>query len=552
MLTNAFRLTIFAFAFVSSVSAQVPATGRESLDAAKSISASSLRGHIRFLSGPLLGGRETGTRGYDIAAEYIASQMDSIGLRPAGDNGDWFQKITFTKSTGEPRASTLLLLAGDRKSTLIEGTDYIVPPNLVYKTIDFEAPVVFVGYGVTAPELGYDDYAGVDVRGKIVLHLFGAPPRFPSSQRAHYSNYVTKSEIAATHGAIARIRITAPEDEKIAPWKAFVRIMRGGILGWLKEDSPPSYSFPELKASVALSASGTRALFAQSPKSAEMVFQNARESRPQSFALPLRARIRARNNHNSITSANIIGVIPGSDPALREQYVVYTAHLDHLGICPPVGGDNVCHGAWDNASGVASLLEVARAYTKVHPPPRRSVLFVVSTAEESGLLGADYFAHFPTIPRESIIANINIDSAPGLLGATNTLTAFGSEHSTLGSNAEKAASQLGYEITPDPMPEQIVFVRSDQYSFVRQGIPALFLTDGKAGMATLMQFIGTKYHTPLDRIDHPFDYQAAARAAGVTFLIGHDVAQQDDRPTWKPGDFFGETFGRHRSAASSK
>src|SRR4029077_1188641 len=233
------------------------------------------------------------------------------------------------------------------------------------------------------------------------------------------------------------------------------------------------------------------------------VFDTARKSKPQAFALPGSAHIHTVAVQSIIQSPNIIAELKGSDPALRDQYVVYTAHVDHLGICPAVEGDNVCHGALDNASGTSTLLEIARAYASLPHAPRRSVLFVFVTGEEMGLLGSDYFAYFPTVPRKSIVANVNIDGAPGLYYAMKDIVPLGAEHSSMGDNVELAARQMGYEISPDPMPEEVAFIRSDQYSFVLQGIPAVDITDGvKAfdpkvdGLAVIKKWLITRYHTP--------------------------------------------------------
>jgi len=244
---------------------------------------------------------------------------------------------------------------------------------------------------------------------------------------------------------------------------------------------------------------------------------------------------------------------------LRNQYVVYTAHVDHLGICPAVNGDNVCHGALDNASGVASLLEIARAFASLPKAPRRSLLFVFVTGEEMGLLGSDYFASYPTVPRSAIAADVNIDGAPGLFYSMKDLIAIGIEHSSLEQQVESAAKRIGYSLTPDPMPEENFFIRNDQYSFVQQGVPAVYISDGIHsvdpkidGFKVQKEWSVTKYHTPLDNMDQALDYESGARAAGVNFLVGYEVAQQDAAPTWSKGDFFGDKFGARHAGGGSQ
>jgi Zn-dependent M28 family amino/carboxypeptidase len=237
--------------------------------------------------------------------------------------------------------------------------------------------------------------------------------------------------------------------------------------------------------------------------------------------------------------------------------VVYTAHLDHLGLCPPVEGDNVCHGAYDNASGVATMLEVARAFTTLDPAPRRSILFAAVTGEEKGLLGSDYLALHPVVASARVDADINIDSAPGLLLATRDMVPLGAEHSTLRAPVEEAAREMGYEIGVDTHPEETYFIRSDQYSFVRAGVPAVCVTDGSKSAVpgvdaseTMLSWIRTRYHTPADRIDQPFDFESAARAARLNYLIGSKVARADTAPAWNAGDFFGGLYVKGTAAAT--
>jgi Zn-dependent M28 family amino/carboxypeptidase len=254
-------------------------------------------------------------------------------------------------------------------------------------------------------------------------------------------------------------------------------------------------------------------------------------------------------------SPNVAGLLRGSDPRIRDEVVVFTAHLDHLGIGEPVNGDSIYNGALDNASGSAALLEVARAFARLPKPPRRSVLFLAVTAEEKGLLGSDYFAEYPTVPSERIVANLNLDVL-AMLYPLRQVVPMGAEHSTLEATVKRAASQMGIELGPDPFPEEVFFVRSDQYSFVRRGVPSLFLfwgfksDSGVDAAARFREWGRTRYHTPQDDLSQPMDLEAGARHAQINFLVGLDVANADGRPAWKPGDFFGRTFGRGRPSAA--
>ena len=551
-------ICLLAFA-PSAIAQQVPAQDRDAIAATVTIRPDAIRAHIRFLSDSLLEGRAPDSRGYQIAARYVAAELEGMGLRPAGVSGTWFQPVPLRKAILDTSKSSMAVLAdspGSRPAdqAFVDGRDYVLTGDVNHAEYTLEGPVVFVGFGVTAPEENYDDYAGLDVHGKIVLTLNGAPPSFQSTVRAFYSDDVEKSKNALAHGATAMINTLLPEDWKRWPWDWDVPQFRMGSTNWLDKTGAPYNAFGIL---AQLNKSGAEMLFAGAPRSLEECFAAARSGRHHSFPLPWRVRIHTVSAHTAYQSPNIIGMLMGSDPALRDQYVVYTAHVDHLGLCPPIDGDSVCHGSLDNASGVATLLEIARAYTSLKQPPRRSVLFVFVTGEEMGLLGSDYFVHAPTVPLRQIVANINIDGAPGLLFSMKDVVAMGAEHSSIDKAVLLASREVGYTLSPDPMPEEVGFIRSDQYSFVQQGVPALNLSDGVAavdpsvdGLALEKKWLVTRYHTPLDNIDQPLDYESGAKAAGVNFLVGYELAQWDHSPQWNRGNFFGTRFG-HRHAESA-
>lgn len=541
---------------------QLNSADRAATEAAiKTIRADAIRAHMRFLSDSLLEGRAPDSRGYQIAARYVTTQLEAMGLRPGGLNGTWQQAVPLRKAVLDTSKSSLLLIADvvgthSQEQRLIDGQDYVLTGDVSHAENMLEAPVVFVGFGVTAPEQNYDDYAGIDVHGKIVLTLYGAAPaRFPSTIRAYYSDDGVKSKNAMAHGAIAMITTMLPEDWKRWPWDWDVPQFRMGSTRWLDKSGLPHDAFSD--GGVAqFSETGAARLFANAPKTMEEAFAAARLSRPQAFPLKWSVRIQSVSTVSNYESPNVIGELVGSDPALRDQYVVYTAHVDHLGICPPIDGDNVCHGTLDNASGVSTLLEIARAYSSLKQPPRRSVLFVFVTGEEMGLLGSDYFAHSPTVPLNKIVANVNIDGAPGLWPMSDVV-ALGAEHSTINKAAESAARELGYTVSAESMPEESGFIRSDQYSFVFQGVPAVEIIDGIVskdpnfnGLAPIKKWLVTRYHTPLDNMEQPLDFDSGARAAGLNFLVGYKIAQQDQPPMWNPGDFFGTRFGPRHSAST--
>ena len=542
------------------IAQQFSAADRAAAEAAmKQVRPQGIRAHMRFLSDDLLEGRGTGTPGYQVAAKYVASEMEAMGLEPAGVNGTWFQAVKFRGSKLVSDQSSLAIVRDGKDQPLKEGVDYETSGAISFKDVSVDAPAVFVGFGVSAPERHYDDYAGVDTRGKIVVVLYGAPASFPSTERAYYSDGIVKAANAVAHGAVGMLSLLSPEDQRRYPWQWITPQIRSGSLRWLDEKGNPHDVFPQLHAAGLLSQSGAEALFAGAPKSLDQVFATAKSGQPQAFPLPVTVKQHMISKHEEVESPNILGVLRGSDPQLRNQYVVYTAHVDHLGRCTPVDGDDICHGAFDNASGVAALLEVARAFTSLPHPPRRSILFAFVTGEEKGLLGSDYFANNPTVPKSDIVANVNIDSAPGLLYPLKDIVPLGVEHSSLSADVQQAAKMTGYQISPDPMPEEVFFIRSDQYSFVRQGIPAVDVTDGLQssdpklnGEKIVKTWMTTLYHTPKDNMNQPFYYDSAAKCTRLNFLIGYDVAEQAEAPAWNRGDFFAQKFAHGSGASAGK
>jgi hypothetical protein len=516
----------------------------------RTIRAAAIAAHIRFLADDTLEGRGTGTRGMVLAANYAAAQFELLGLKPAGEAGSYRQRVPFRRVRLEPEGSRLSLLRGGREQHFRFGDEFLMRGHPLWEASEVTAPLVFAGYGVTAPERNYDDYAGLEARGKIVVLLNGAPESFPSAVRAHYSASSTKLANAVAHGAVGILTIWTPGDEQRFPWVQLRRFSSRPGLYWHDHEGRMNDAYPSLRGLAVLHPTAAAQLFAGAPSSLEQVWADAREGKLRGFDLPGQAHMRMRSRHESIECANVVAALRGSDPRLREESVVFSAHLDHEGIGTPLDGDTIYNGALDNASGSAVLFEIARAFAALHRPPRRSVLFLATTAEEEGLLGADYFVQHPTVPIEQVVANINLDAVPALV-ATRDFVALGAEHSSLGAVAEAAARELGLALSPDWAPEQTFFVRSDQYPFVRQGVPALFLIPGVQGAADgvnprerLQQYLATLYHTPKDDLHQPLDFEAAATVARLNFLIGYRIAQADARPRWNPGDFFGEKFAR--------
>jgi hypothetical protein len=545
------RISFLALAISCPALAQppIPAAVEQAL---ATVRPQAIAAHMRFLADDLLEGRRVATRGHDIAAKYVAVQFEALGLQPAGTGGGYFQVVPLRRLTKDESACSVAISRAGRTTNLTYGTDFLA--GFRGENQEVTAPVAFVGFGVTAPELGYDDYAGIDVHGKIVALLAGAPATFPHDQRAYYSSPWNRFKSAAAHGAVGVLAIFPPEMEKMFPWELATRQDRISTLTWVDESGRPHRALPEIRGIGALSRKGAEQLFEGAPKSLEEVFKTAENGKPQSFDLPVQASLRTAGRFESTESPNVAAVLVGSDPRLRDEYVVLSAHLDHLGIGEPIAGDAIYNGAYDNASGIAIMLEVANAFTHLPSPPKRSILFLATTGEEAGLQGSDFFANHPTVPIDRIVADVNLDMFL-MLHPLRDVIAFGAEHSSLLRTVEEATGRLGIAITPDPFPEQVMFIRSDHYSFVQQGVPAISLSGGFQtsdpavdGQAQWAKWTQERYHHPSDDMNQEMDFQAGARFAQLNFLITYSLAEDDHPPVWNPGDFFGDTFRRNPPA----
>jgi hypothetical protein len=523
---------------------------------AAAISPRALEAHVRFLASDALQGRMTGTTGYQAAAEYVASQLRLAGIEPAGTDG-YFQPVPYAAATIEPARSAMRVHRGSRRRALEWKKDWIAGADVLREHAQVRAPAVFAGYGVQAPELGYDDYAGLDVRGKVVVIMLGAPKRFAANPRAYYSGTSVKERAAAEQGAVGVVLLRGAYDASKYPWEIVAHNAgRVPSLKWVAADGRAADYHPQLRASVVLSEAAAATLFEGAPAThAALLAADAAGTDLPRFALPLELELERRSAVSRQSSPNVVGVLKGSDPVLAAEHVVYSAHLDHLGVGAAVGGDDIYNGAYDNAMGIAMLLEAARAFAAQQPRPRRSILFVAVGGEERGLLGSDYFARHPTVPARSIVADVNLDM-PLVLFPLADVVAFGAEHSTLGAVAAAAARAEGLRLAPDPVPDEVIFIRSDQYSFVRQGIPSIFLTAGSTssdpavdGPAVVQAFRRTHYHKPSDDLSRPVDWDAVAAFARMNLRIGAIVAQADAPPAWHAGNFFGEKFAGARAGA---
>lgn len=526
----------------SDAAAQAAAAG----DAAARIEAD-----VRWLADDAREGREAGSRGYRQAADYVAARMAGMGLTPAGVDG-WFQDARLLSARPVLDASAMSVTGPDgRTRTLKHLDDFRVFPSLEASEFDITAPAVFVGYGVHAPEMGYDDYAGLDAAGKIVVAFNGAPNSLDSEHRAHFGNRSVKQDAAAAHGAIGIISLYTAAAEERFPWERFIANPQYAAMTWLWPDGRADVSGPGLKGRATLNPESSEILFQGAPKSYADVRAeaDAEGGAPKGFDLAVTVTMAGAIEREEVSSPNVIGVIPGADQVLKNEYVVLTAHLDHIGINERLaaeGKDGVNNGAMDNALGVAVMLESARRLLQGERPAR-SILIVAVTGEEKGLLGSDYFAHFPTVPKDALVADINLDM-PVMLYSFTDIVAYGGERSTLGDNVRAAAAKMGVDVSPDPVPQLGIFTRSDHYRFVEQGVPSIFLWPGLAngGEQKFDDFMKNHYHQPSDDASLPILYEDVARFAELNVLIAREVANAPERPRWNEGDFFGDLFGGGR------
>ena len=509
--------------------------------------ADGVRAHIEFLADDLLAGRATGSPGFALAANYVAAQFRAAGLEPAGDRGGWQQAIQFLEATRVPEGAVARLERRGVTETLKYGEDYVADPVWFGEKAEVTAPLLFVGYGVHAPDSGYDDFAGVDLTGKIAVVLSGAPPTLPHDERAYYTKTTVKyAELARCH-AVGVVTVLTPEDDARVPWAIRINGTRFSAMRLVDETSRPLDVFPELKVGITLQREAAARWLGGGPRPLAEIFAAAKLGKPQAFALPGTATLVAQSTFRRVASANVLGRLAGSDPKLREEVVVVTAHLDHIGIGPAINGDNIYNGRYDNATGTAILIEAARLLAG-GPRPRRTVLFAALTGEEKGLLGGVHLARHPVVPREKVAANVNVDM-PMFLGAARDVIAWGAEHSTLGKVVERVGRAHGLALGPDPAPEEVIFVRSDQYPFVEAGVPAIYLDPGETPVDPAMklhelnaEFRRLHYHRPSDDLSLPFDHAAAAHFTRFIADVVRGVTDEPQRPQWNKGDFFGARF----------
>ena len=519
--------------------------------ALEAITPDGLLAHIKILGSDQFEGRAPGTKGEELSVKYIVDQFKQTGLKPGNPDGTYIQEVPLAGIKNEPRMSFAI---GDKITELKYPDDFVASSARLQPEIRINnSDVVFVGYGIVAPEYGWDDYKGFDLRGKTVLMLIGDPPipdpkdtskldekMFKGKAMTYYGRWTYKYEIAAQKGAVAAVIIheTGPAGYPYSVVKT----------SWAKENyeiDSPNKNMGAVEARSWITLDAAKKLLADCGQDFDALKKSAitKEFRP--VLLSANAYIKIKQQIRSFKSHNVIGKLDGSGPKLQDEYIIYTAHWDHLGRHPELQGDQIFNGAIDNASGVASLIELGAAFVKLNPPPKRSVLIMATTAEEAGLLGAKFYAEHPLYPLQKTLADINIDTV-NPWGKTRDIEDLSDNNSTLDDLLATAAKRNGRVMTPNSQPEKGGFYRADHFEFSKRGVSSLFTGGGKDfigkpadfGQQKKDDYTAHHYHQVSDEVDPNWDLSGAVEDVDLLFEVGYQVANGDKFPEWKPGSEF--------------
>jgi len=535
----------------ASGSVRLPATA---INTMQQIDPQRIRAHVRFLAHDLLEGRGTGARGGEIAAEYIGTQFALYGLKPAGDNGTYMQKVPLVGITPDPATTFSLVPSSGARMDLKPLDQYVAYDQTQQPQSDVNADIVFVGYGIEAPEYKWDDYKGVDVRGKVLLMLVNEPPSddpkfFKGKALTYYGRWTYKYEEAARKGAVGAILIHKTEMASY-PWEV-VRNSNSAEKSYLKVEGPV------LKVASWIQLDVAGQIASSSGMNLDKMMQDAQSRNFQPVPLPVKLQAHMVSKVRPFESANVIAMLPGGDTKLRNEAVIYTAHYDHLGIRPDMQGDNIYNGANDNDTGCGILLEIARAYTESKQRPRRSILFASVTAEEQGLLGSEYLGKHPPIPAGQITLDLNFDDVPPL-GSPEEVEVSGAERTTFFPVVQNMAKTFRLTIRPDSRPEAGHYYRSDHFSLARVGVPSFSINEGVKykghdaawGKQQADEYTAKHYHQPSDEYHPESDFTGDAAMARFGFALGWEAAGQAKEVGWQHGDEFEPA--RLKSASGSE
>src|SRR3984885_4925842 len=509
-----------------------------------SIDGEKIRAHVKFLSDDLMEGRGPGLRGSELAAKYIATEFALYGLKPGGDDGTYMQEINFVGMNAIPAKTTFAFVP--QKGNAIDLTyadDYTVSNRKLTPIVDIDAPIVFVGYGVTAPEFQWDDYAGVDVKGKVILCIVGDPPSddpnfFGGKALTYYGRWTYKFEQAARMGAVGAL-IIHRTDLASYGWDV-VKNSNTSEKTYLRDDKNP-----QLEAASWIQLDVAKRLFAASGMDIDAEMAAAGKRGFKAVELPVRLKAHVESTVRPFQSANVIGILPGTNAGGKDQAVMYTAHYDHLGFVPGMAGDNIRNGAADNATGCGMLLELARAWTQSGVKPPHSIIFASVTAEEQGLLGSEYLGQHPPIPAGQIALDINYDMILPI-GVPLETNVNGAQRTSFYPEVQATAKRFDLAIVPDPKPEAGSYYRSDHFSLSRVGIPAFSIETGVLyeghdaawGKAKFQDFEDHDYHNFSDNYHDDWDFAGNAKLDRFGMELGWEVVSADKTISWKAGDEF--------------
>lgn len=492
--------------------------------------------HIEYLADDKLQGRDTGSAGHKLAAQYVAGQFERSGLKPAGTAG-YIQPVKFNVSQIDEPASSLDLIRDGKVEHLKLGDDAVIGLRSGLAPA-FEGALVFAGYGFAVPEQKFDELSGIDVTGKIVVFLSGGPKSIPGELMSHYQSAAERWKYLQSRGAVGTVSIVNPKNMDV-PWErsALSRFMPSMSLADQSSDDQAGVML-----SVRFNAKNADKLLAGSGHSIGEILAAADSGQPlPKFPLAVRIRSKVSVKKSTVESQNVAGILAGTDTNFKDEYVVVSAHLDHIGVGKPIAGDSIYNGALDDASGIASILEIARHLQQSRTKLKRSILFLAVTGEEKGLLGSRYFATHPTVNAKSIVADINMDMFLPLY-PLRYLVVYGLEESTLGDLMKAVAAEAGVELLKDREPERNIFIRSDQYSFIRQGVPSLFFKfgnlPGSPEEKLEKEWLRVRYHAPSDDLSQPVDKAAAARFNEMIRDLTVRAANEAAKPSWKKDSFF--------------
>ena len=524
--------------------------------------------HVKYLADDKLEGRETGSRGERMAQKYAVEQLKKAGAQPVGENG-FYQPVKFIKRQIVEKDSSLALILQDqsgasKREPLVLGEDAIISTR-VMPAPEVSAALVFVGYGMTIPEKNYDDFAGLDLHGKIAVFFSSSPVEIPGALSSHYQTTAERWKALRAAGAIGAIALLNPATMDI-PWQ---RIALNRAHPTMELDYPEFHETEGEKLTVMVNPASAEKFFAGSGHTFAEIAALGKERKPlPRFPLAVSIEAKTRVDLTHVESANIVARLPGTDPALKDEYVVLSAHLDHIGIGEPINGDRIYNGAMDNGSGSALVLDMAASF-KRHPeklPPqraktgragdpgelRRSVLLLLVTAEEKGLLGSKYFAAHPTVPAKSLVADVNVDMFLPIV-PLKVLTVEGLDESDLGDRARDVVQSLGVKVQADPEPQRNIFIRSDQYNFIRHGVPSVMMDvgaePGSPEEKIFKEWLTQRYHAPSDDANQPVNLETAAKYEEIVRDLLIKTANEDLPPRWKPDSFF-RRYGQSTSNAN--